>query len=404
MHKYESLSLERENIKRLSETSEKCRALALNMKKVRDELDHKRDHFLAIKLIKNIRDQRFSIDVESFGQYVDEWLKSVTAKIIESAKLELADYFSVVRRSALRIGELLLSRSASFQLDSVMVQDVNGSPVGMQRSLVSSSLCYLIQKCGNIFRWGKWATPDELKKSIPSFYIPKDPTSDALDSPLDVMMRDLAALNRSLYTFATFDLLPEFHRFYKASRLPTLSKQVRDVGTNGTNCTIEEMDTLIKEKGLHCVLSDVIANVVGFFAVETTARLTSDHQEALFSTSQLTDLFEFACGEINIIIRRHFKNIRNPDYALQIKELLVLLCDTMADETFGLRSQVLYDTMQYVWELSCFLLEGTMRHNTVRALIKGQYQPFYVATESQFDMYIQPFKLSSLEIDSTKER
>jgi len=76
-------------------------------------------------------------------------------------------------------------------------------------------------------------------------------------------------------------------------------------------------------------------------------------------------MFEFACGEIDLLIRKYFKDLRNPDVvglnnffchrfyylhfyhkALQVKELLVLLCDTMADETFGLRSQTMYDTMQ----------------------------------------------------------
>ena len=53
-----------------------------------------------------------------------------------------------------------------------------------------------------------------------------DDSSSVCVCPLDTLVNDLTTLNKALYTFEIFGQLPEFHRFYKASRLPMLSKQV----------------------------------------------------------------------------------------------------------------------------------------------------------------------------------
>jgi hypothetical protein len=150
---------------------------------------------------------------------------------------------------------------------------------------------------------------------------------------------------------------------------------------------------LVAQKGLPEVLNDVISNIVGFFGIESIARHTSDEPDYLFSNSQLTSMFDFACEEVDLLVRKHYRSIRNPDIALQVKEQVVLMCELMADETFELRSKTIYRTVKHMWNVYCYMLEGVMVNNTLRALGKGQYQPFYVSSQSQYETYIQPFNL-----------
>lgn len=106
MRSFDSLSLERGNVRMLGETAHRCRELAGSMKRVRDELEHRRDSFAAVKLIKQIQADVFSVEVASFAGHVSDWVQNMTSKVVEGAKVELADYFGHIRKSTLKIGQV----------------------------------------------------------------------------------------------------------------------------------------------------------------------------------------------------------------------------------------------------------------------------------------------------------
>ena len=54
------------------------------------------------------------LEVDSFAHYVTEWVQNQTARIIEATKLEMTEYFNVLRKATLKIGKSLLDRSALF--------------------------------------------------------------------------------------------------------------------------------------------------------------------------------------------------------------------------------------------------------------------------------------------------
>ena len=320
--------------------------------------------------------------------------------------------------------KILEAKKCSNDPENGLERELCEDPSSMHREqerVLSSSLAYLIRRCGSIFRWTKWASNDEFIKSVPPYFVSaftairaksgkdfpmfSNTMLDISTDPLQEMEEKLGSVHIAVYTFMSFDSLSEFHTLYTSTRLSMLRRVIWSLGRDGKECSQEQIDILVQEKGVCSILSHAIANITGYFSIEIISRHLSEYPEALFSSAELSDLFEVACVEIDHFIRRHFKNIRNPDIALQVKEQIVFFSEMMSsDETFGLRSQRLYDTLQYMWEGFLFLLEGVMRYQVKKAMDQGQYQPFYVATEQQFEMYIEPFMLDRVEIDYMKDK
>ena len=157
-------------------------------------------------------------------------------------------------------------------------------------------------------------------------------------------MNDVGSLNVSVHTFALFERQSEFCEFYRMTRGAMLSRIIWDLNQTSKPLCGEEIGQLVAEKGFPFVLAHVLSNIVGFFFIECTAKQLCE-VDVLFNSSQLVDMFELACLEIDGLIRAYYGKIRNADICLQIKELLVLFNSTMSDETFngGLHSDRLSD-------------------------------------------------------------
>jgi len=204
MGTFDRLSVERENTHKLCSSLAKCRQVSLAMRDVRKEMDQKNDHFKAIKLLKVVSEKKFALDIESFAHQVDDWLHEMSSKMIESTKDDLQNYFKKIRACTSKVGEALLIRSARRQLDPYTLKP--------QAPPTTGSLCFLEQKCGVIFRWSKWANPNEFQKAVPLFFSLSEVEPGHPKDPLENMNHEQTVLHRAMHVFASLDNLPEFHR------------------------------------------------------------------------------------------------------------------------------------------------------------------------------------------------
>ena len=113
---------------------------------------------------------------------------------------------------------------------------------------------------------------------------------------------------------------------------------------------------------------------------------------------QIFDMFESTCVEVDGLIRRYYRNIKNADVCLQIKEMMVLFADTMSDETFigGIPTNKLSETQQYMWTEFSSVLRGQLENYTLIALNVGMYQPYFVSNQTQCDNNIKAFRLDTV--------
>ena len=409
---YKRLSKEKENVGKLLNNLQRYRSITQNMREFKDSMEKKNDSFSAAKILNMIRDD-FKVDTFSskyFIARVDEWCTRMSTKVINHSKEDLFLYYEVINARSHGIGNFLLSRTADQCMEKSHVVPPHSSHdvlSKMERILqerkLSVSLSHLIQNYGEILRWAKWATDDELVKSIPAFYFKDEQMRD--DSAIKAFMNDLGSLNVSICTYALLGRQSDFHHFYRMTRGTMLSQVIWDIENTGKPLNNEEINQLVTERGLHSVLADVLCNIVGFFFVECAAKQLCEF-DVLFNSSQLLDMFEFACTEIDGLIKRHFREIRNADICLQIKELLVLFCDTMSDDTFngGIRAEKLFETCNYMWTELEFILRSLSKQNTQMALNIGMYQPYFVSNQTQYNNHIKAFKLDAIEIDFTKSK
>ncbi len=407
---HKRLSREKENISQLLNNLQACRVTIANMQTVRECMEKKNDSFAAATLLSMIKkDCKLTISsTKPFVPRVHEWCAYMSTRIINHAKEELFLYYEVINTNTRKIGDYVLSHLAN---QFIEMEHIATSQLAflarteriLPDRILSASLSRLIKKYGAAFRWTNWAADGELIKSVPIFYYKEEQLTD--DSVMKAFMNDVGSLNVSVHTFALFERQSEFCEFYRMTRGAMLSRIIWDLNQTSKPLCGEEIGQLVAEKGFPFVLAHVLSNIVGFFFIECTAKQLCE-VDVLFNSSQLVDMFELACLEIDGLIRAYYGKIRNADICLQIKELLVLFNSTMSDETFngGLHSDRLSDAQQYMWTEFSSVLKGVVESNTQMALSVGMYQPYFVSNQTQYNNHIKAFKLDTIETDFTKSK
>jgi hypothetical protein len=191
----------------------------------------------------------------------------------------------------------------------------------------------------------------------------------------------------------------------------------------------EEAEEIASYQSLASVMPNLIATIVGFFAIEcslshginsashhhhyhSTSRSKSKkskkrrHNQSssevnAFSETELSILWDRSVSYLHAFISRHLSTISTPEQLLQVKEELLLLCELVSDDLFGLRAQGIYEIIRSLWNSFELVQQGTINSSVSYMLQHCAFQPFHVSNEKIYARKIKAYRLESINLDSS---
>jgi hypothetical protein len=171
-----------------------------------------------------------------------------------------------------------------------------------------------------------------------------------------------------------------------------------------------------RKKKLVDIFPNMVASVIGFFAIEIMCSRSVDATEAAgasnssaavttavagsgaFSVLEIAQLWEVVCQRLDEFLGAQALQLNSPDEVLQLKEQLLLMAETVADEAIGLKQHGLFESMRKLWDRFKQLQLDWIAGECVEALDHSAYQPLSVDTEESFQRLVKAYRLDTVQV------
>jgi hypothetical protein len=165
---------------------------------------------------------------------------------------------------------------------------------------------------------------------------------------------------------------------------------------------------MTKKKKLVDVFPNMVASVVGYFAIELMCARSIDVSDesgggkvelGAFAAVEIAQLWESVCLRIDDFVVANMAQLSSPDEILQVKEELLLMVETVADEAIGLKQHSLYESMRKLWPRFADLQLDWVSGECISALEQSAYQPMHVVSENILTQMIRAYRLDTIQVE-----
>jgi hypothetical protein len=240
---------------------------------------------------------------------------------------------------------------------------------------------------GKVFNLHKWSNPNDFDALV-SVHFHSDPSIEGLEA-IENLLEDIGPLHKVLHLYAILGNLNSYHDHYRSQRESVLNKIMEQAERSANS----------NSQRLSLVIPKYIDNLIGFFMIECMHRRCVEIAEGAFSMSEISHLWEKACVHIDRLCTNLSITASSPEELINIKEELLLLIDTVSDDSFGFRVNIINDTMKNLWEIFEGLQVDAVMRSCSNALDKSAYQPYYVNSDEVFKKFIRAYRLDTIEIN-----
>jgi hypothetical protein len=385
----ETLQLEREHSRNALKDIQRCRDLTHIIVQAKQFLADS-DYYSALTSIENLREELKHVSLHPFKNTLLKWLPSLVDHLLNAAKDDLMTWFSEMKKETQLIGTTLMRKHAKMFIQEItLVGGVNGTMPTVD--YVTTMSLESIYRLSNIYSWGFLDFEDELEVTIPEdfFELP----SEEGETFLSELLESLAPLHKAVHMHTRMDMLPELHKIYCETRELIITKNFIDM----------QLHSLAAKQGLSVALPVALSTLCGFFATESIIRTSgsvSNRDGGVFSWNQLQVLWQDACEQIKNFCEAHIDKVKTPNEILLLKEQFLLASETLADDSFGYKDDLLMGTCNLLWSAFVTLQVKSAKDVCEHAFVTSGSQPIYITSIEMFETKVKGFLLDKMVFSS----
>lgn len=385
----ETLQLEREHGRNSLQDIKRCRDLTHIIVQAKQYLADG-DNYSALSAIEHLREELKQVSLPPFKNMLLKWLPGLEGQLLGSAKEDLVTWFSDIKKQSQLVGTTLMRLHAKNFIRDVSLAGGATSSLPIVDHVTTMSL-ESIYRLSNVYSWGFLDFEDDLEVTIPEDYF--ELPSDEGESFLGGVLESLAPLHKALYMHSHLDQLPEFHEIYCATRELVISKNFIDMN----------LHSLAAKEGLSVALPVALSTLCGFFAIESIVRTSTsvaNREGGVFSWNQLQDLWADACEQVKTFCEAHVDKVKTPNEILLLKEQILLASETLSDDAFGYKDDMLMSTSNVLWSVFVNLQVESSKQVCEQAFVLSGSQPIYITSYENFETKVKGFALDRLTFSS----
>eukprot|EP01035_Chromulina_nebulosa_P020501 gene20501-26595_t len=418
LNELQNIQTEKENCRNLLDSCTSCKDVAALMVQTRQQIESD-DHYSAMRTIEIIKGEVKMLKVQAMVDFVNRWLPVAVNKLLYGAKQEAETFLQQRRNNLETIGltvlrkqaelstasdPLYLSSSLQRPLDSAPSSPTHNTATPRTRSSMdlfspfpprNSISLKNIRLNSRVFNLERWSSPNEFDNLVPAHFKASAQTSNEGLDMLESLLHDTGPLHKVLHLYAVLGNLNSYHDSYRNGRDMTLRNimQQADRAANANS-----------QQGLSMVLPRYIDSLIGFFTVECAHRRSVEIADGAFSMTELAALWEKSCLHMAQLCSTFSITASCPEELIIVKEEMLLLIDTIADDAFGLKVNLINDIMKDLWEVFQGLQVDSIVRSCSTALETSAYQPYFVSSDEIFKQHIRAYRLDSIELNMEQKK
>lgn len=387
----ETLQLEREHSRSALKDIQRCRDLTHIVVQAKQFLADS-DYYSALASIEKLRDELQLVSLHPFKNTLLKWLPGLIDQLLNAAKDDLESWFSDAKKQTQLVGTTLMRKQAKCFVQEVALAGGGSTHVVDYVTTMSLESIY---RLSNIYSWGFLNFEDDLEVTIPEdfFELP----SDEGELYLSELLESLAPLHKALHMHTRMDMLPELHAIYCETRELIISKNFIDISLNA----------LAAKEGLVIALPVALSTLCGFFAMESiirTSNSVANRDGGVFSWNQLQVLWADACEQLKTFCEAHIDKVKTPNEILLLKEQLLLASETLADDAFGYKDDLLMATTNVLWSVFVNLQVESAKEVCEQAFVTSGSQPIYITSQEMFETKVKGYLLDKMVFSSEQSK
>jgi len=236
---------------------------------------------------------------------------------------------------------------------------------------------------------GGSSSPDKDKKNYD--YLHK--VSDQEERLLDELSENLGPLHKAIHIAAVLHQETHLHEHFRGQRGPALSDILDASEQVMRTCSLTDPGGL----------TNYISSIAGFFMLECVLRKSLERQEGAFAWEEIIELWTTACIRLDILVARQTDSLRTPEQILMVKDEISLLAEACNDESLGLPSSPLYETIRLLWSRFEELQIGAIHEAVMVASISHKaYEGLHVTDMKTLATKVLAFSLENVKLDESK--
>lgn len=382
----ETLQLEREHSRNALRDIQKCRDLTEVIVKAKQYLADA-DFYSALTAIETVREEVKHVSLQPFKNAILKWLPGLIDQLLIAAKDDLVTWFSEMKKQTQLFGTTLMRKQAKGFIDEVSL--VSGSVHG--KDYLTTMSLESIYRLSQVYSWSFLDFEGDLDVTIPEDFL--ELPSEEGEGLLAEVVETLGPLHKAVHMHARMDMLLELQEVYCEERGLIITKNFIDL----------QLNSLASREGLVVALPEALSTLCGFFAMESIIRSSSGvaaRDGGVFSWNKLQELWAGACEQIRVFCEAHVDKVRSPNEILLLKELLLLARETLADDAFGYKDDLLMAATNVLWSAFVNLQVASVKDVCEKAVVSSGIQPMYITSYETFEVKVKGFSLDKMEFSS----
>lgn len=374
LNELERIQKERVDTKKALEAAQHCQRIVSLVVHAKTQIQMD-DHYGALSTIETIQAEKANVIVKNFASSLKNWVSDLIESLVGAAQREVDQWQAKLRQDCALLGETIMLNYVDMKVEYKAL-----------RNTFSSLSIQQIRKHASIFRLNYWAAADQFGLYSP-YFLQQERTPAGL-----LLVNDLpdtfAPLHKAYFIISAVGDVKAFRIRCSDSRQRTVSS------------FIELASSSAAKNGLAAVFPLLMHQVCGFFVSECVARQIVDY-ETNSSWSELCALWERCWNDISKLTSLRSTTLKTTDEIIQCKEVLLLVMDTLSDETFGLKADPVLSTACVFLYRFKQLIQTKLESHCKTTLASAPNQPFFVASQFVYDSQIRAFQLHALEETSS---
>ncbi|CAD5112059.1 DgyrCDS1305 [Dimorphilus gyrociliatus] len=323
--------------------------------KTLEELEH--------SCLPRVRDYKFA---ESMTDSIQEMRKKIQTR----SKAELNSFLTNLRKSTSRIGELAMIQSArNHGIDESVAQKKKKRPAPSAPS-----------------------APNPFTDEVESHQQPEEEMCDEYKmSPQESI--DYSPIYRCLHIYQVLRIRSNFDKYYQDQR-EQQSKLALSPPQALSQIVKKPDDSLFGENVLNC-FRQYLHEVSGFFIIEEHVMNTIKSADG---KTFLDKLWKTGLQVLSNNLLKYSAYIRDPEYMLKVKNLLLLFCKTL--QSYGFDISPMESTLVQLRELYANVLVSEWRDRFKRITDEDNYHPMEIESEEEYAKLFKDFPYKIYEQDN----